>query len=45
MEFVIRDIDPAVWKKFKARAILEGMTLKEATLQLVINYAKGKANS
>jgi len=41
--FVIRDIPVETWKKFKTRAVMEGMTLKEATLELVNAYAKGKA--
>lgn len=41
MNHLIRDVDPEVWRRVKARASLEGITMKEAINRLLEEYARG----
>lgn len=38
--FILRDIDPELWKKAKAKAALEGLSLKTVILELVAAWVK-----
>lgn len=38
--YILRDIDPGLWDKFKARALKEGRGLKFVVLRLVELYSK-----
>lgn len=39
-DFLIRNIDPALWAKVKARAIKDGHTLRVVLLRLLASYVK-----
>jgi hypothetical protein len=39
-DFLLRDIDPALWAKVKARAVEEGHTLRWVLLKLLAAYVK-----
>jgi hypothetical protein len=39
--YIIRDINPAVWREVKARAALEGLTIRAVLLRLLAEYATG----
>lgn len=37
---LIRELDDTLWKKVRAKAALEGITLKELMVQLLAAYVK-----
>lgn len=39
--YLLRDIDPAVWKRFKSRAAAEGIPMRALLLGLIEAYAEG----
>ena len=39
--YMLRGVDPLVWRKSKARAALEGLTLREVVTDLLTTYASG----
>lgn len=39
--YILRDLDPVLWKRFKARANLDGWHLRSLFLQLLEDYARG----
>jgi predicted HicB family RNase H-like nuclease len=41
--FVLRKIDPELWKLVKSKAALEGISLKALFLRLLTEYAKPEA--
>lgn len=40
VNYLLRDIDPALWAKVKARAIKDGHTLRVVLLRLLASYVK-----
>lgn len=38
--FLLRDVDPTLWRKVKARAARDGISLKAALHALLTYYAK-----
>lgn len=42
VSFILRDIPPDLWRKVKARAALEGTTLRALLLGFLEKYATGK---
>lgn len=38
MSYVLRGIDPALWRQFKRRAIAEGHTIRWVLLDLIRRY-------
>jgi hypothetical protein len=40
VDFIIRNIDAKLWRKFKRRAITEGHTLRWVLLELIRRYAE-----
>jgi hypothetical protein len=40
--YIVRGIDPAVWRRVRARAALEGETVREAILRFLRAYVAGK---
>ena len=44
MNYLIRDIDPETWRRFKAIATLRGVPLRTLLLQFVSDYARDAAN-
>lgn len=38
--YILRDIPPDLWRKVKATAALQGVTVREAILRLLKEYAK-----
>lgn len=40
--YILRDIDPELWKKAKAKAALAGQSLKDVITELVIAWVKAK---
>jgi hypothetical protein len=40
MSFILRDPDPKLWAKFKARAASEGRTLRWVILELIRRYVE-----
>lgn len=41
--FIMREIDDDVWKRVKAKAAMEGISLKDLAVELFTSYAKGPA--
>ena len=41
-DYLLRDIPDDVWRKAKARAALEGTSLRDALLTLLTKYGKGR---
>lgn len=39
--FMLRQIDPDLWRRVKARAALEGRTVRSVLLDLITAYADG----
>lgn len=39
--YILRDIDPGLWARLKARAVADGMSLKAVFLALLERYASG----
>lgn len=39
--YILRDIDAAVWKRFRARAGAQGIAARSALLGLIAAYAEG----
>lgn len=42
MNFLLRDIPPDLWRRVKARAALEGTTLRALFLAFLEKYAAGR---
>ena len=42
MNYLLRNIDPDVWARAKARADVDGITLRGLILLLVVAYAEGR---
>lgn len=42
MNYTIKDFDGTIWKKFKAKCALEGVTIKDKLLQLIKEYVSKK---
>jgi len=40
--FVLREIDPEMWRKAKSKAALEGTTMKQKIVDLLTDWLKGK---
>jgi hypothetical protein len=38
-DYILRGVDPAVWKRVKARAALEGLSVRQVILALLKQYA------
>jgi hypothetical protein len=38
--YILRDIDPSVWKAFRARATTEGRSLRWILIHLIQRYIK-----
>jgi hypothetical protein len=43
--FVIRHIDDGVWKQAKSKAALEGITMKQKIVELIVTWTKAPAAS
>lgn len=41
MNYLLRDIDPDLWRTFKARAAFDGRSLRDVMLEGVSTYAHG----
>ena len=39
MNYLLRNIDPDIWRRFKARTILERTTMSAVLLQAIASYA------
>jgi hypothetical protein len=39
-DFLLRDIDPALWRKVKAQAAKDGRTLRQTILRLLKEYVE-----
>lgn len=37
-DYILRNIDPSLWKKFKARAASEGRSLRWLLIELIKKY-------
>jgi hypothetical protein len=42
--YILRNIDPALWARFKARSEAEGIPMRALVLLLVEAYADGKVS-
>lgn len=42
--YILRNIDPDLWARFKARSEAEGIPMRALVLLLVEAYADGKVN-
>jgi hypothetical protein len=42
--YLLRDIDPALWRRFKERSDAEGIPMRALVLLLVEAYTDGKVN-
>jgi hypothetical protein len=42
--YLLRDIDPALWREVKARAAIDHLPLRSVLLHLAEAYAKGTAS-
>lgn len=39
--YILRGVDPELWRQVKSRAVLEGRTLREVITALLRAYAEG----
>jgi hypothetical protein len=42
MDYILRDVPDEIWRKVKARAALEGMTIRGVIVALLKEYAAGR---
>ena len=40
-QYILRDLDPNTWQEAKARAAMDGVTLKTVLLRLLALYVQG----
>lgn len=39
--YILRDIPPALWRRVKSRAAMDGLTLRAVLIRLLETYAAG----
>ena len=44
MEYLLRDIDPELWRQVKAKAALDGITVKALLLSLLKGWVERGSN-
>lgn len=43
MTYLLRDVDPDLWKRVKSKAAREGISLRDLILRLLRSYLSGRA--